>query len=405
MAFSFFTYQHNFHFLLQSTLLFRVFVGYCPIHNSITMSKNLARALSYATLTDPTATALREEPEDLRIIGLGSCGTVFEIPDTGLACKKGTQGFNMWKDFCLTNKVHNAAKEVREVLQEAFPESTIPCIPLCHEYYTVNDDMFWGTNLQRFPASHRNKQPLFIVDRILPLPELIRMDLIEEYFDQDGRVQREAKKDPDNKDCLVRIYLGDRESDRQQSEVYDSLRNFPLRLNMMEQLDLEVSELAKEMAIGLAIMHWQAQVDGMDVEYVLGSSATRDSEPQRGYDDVLAPPHTVKAISFKRKAVHLWMLDFDKATTIDFKERDVDKKLVPAFLGNDPYYPRRQVDEELWDEFCSSYLEASEVILLRKGVDEDVLRLPQRFLGEVVRVSTEHANWNEEDNIVFREKD
>ena len=366
------------------------------------MSEQLVRALNHVVLTEPTRTTLRVEPEDLRIIGLGTCGTVFEIPGTELACKKGLKEINIWNDFSLTNKVHNAAKEVREVLQEAFPESTIPRTPLCHEYHPVDDDTFWLTNLQRFPASHRNKQPLFIVDRILPLPRQIRMDLIEEYFDQDESIQQEAKEDPDNRDCLLRTYLGERESARQQSVVYDSLRNFPLRLNMMEELELEVSELAKEMAIGVAIMHWQAQVDGMDVEFVLGSSATWDSEQQNGYDDIDAPPHIVKGVSFKGRAVHMWMLDFDKATTIELKEKDVDKKLVPALLGNDPYYPRRQVDEELWEEFCSSYLKASEVILRRKSVDEVVLRLPQRFLAEVLRVSTEHEDWNEEDNIVFR---
>ena len=97
------------------------------------------------------------------------------------------------------------------------------------------------------------------------------------------------------------------------------------------------------------------------------------------------------------------VVDFDKATTIELKKKDVDKKLVPAFLGNDPYHPRRQVDEELWDDFCRTYLKASEVNLRRKGVDELVLRLPQRFLHEVLRVSTDHENWAEEDNIVFRE--
>ena len=368
------------------------------------MSKTLVRALDHTTLPKPLTMTLREEPKDLRIIGLGSCGTVFEMPDSELACKKGAKESNMWTDFCLTNKVHNATNEVREITQEAFPDSTIPRTPQCHEYHPVDDDIFWSTNLQRFPESHRTKQPLFVVDRILPLPTHIRMDLIEEYFDQDEGIQQEAKADPDNKDCLVRIYLGERESDRQQSEVYDTLRNFPLRLNMMEELGLEVSELANEMAIGLAIMHWQAQVDGMDVEFVLGSSsATWNGEEQKAYNDILAPPHLVEVISFKRRAVHIWMLDFDKATTIELKEQDVDKKLVSAYLGNDPYYPRPQIDEALWNEFCGFYLKASDLILRKKGVDERVLRLPRRFLDEVLRVSTEHAGWNEEENIVFRD--
>lgn len=95
------------------------------------------------------------------------------------------------------------------------------------------------------------------------------------------------------------------------------------------------------------------------------------------------------------------MFDFDKATEIEPTKHDVDTKLVPAFLGNDPYYPRPQVDEELWEEFCGFYLEASEAILRRKGVDEGARGLPRRFLDEVVRVSREHEDWNEEDNIVF----
>lgn len=134
---------------------------------------------------------------------------------------------------------------------------------------------------------------------------------------------------------------------------------------------------------------------------MIGSSATWDVERPRVYDDVKPLPHNVKANSYKHRPLHLWMLDFDKATTIEFTEHNVDKKLVPAFLGNDPYYPRPQVDEELWDDFCDAYLEASEVILRGKGVQKAVLDLPRRFLDEVVRVSREHEDWNEEDNIVF----
>lgn len=341
------------------------------------------------------------ERENLRVIGLGSCGTVFEIPGTELAYKKGTSESGIWKDYNLTNKVRNAVRDVREMLQDAFPDYTHPRTPLCHRYLPPDDEDFWSDNLQRFPAEHRTKQPLFVVDRILPLPQKTREGLIKMYFDEDEEVQREAKDDPDNKDCLVRIYLGERESLSQQSDFYDTLRNFPLRLNMIEDLELEVSELAKEMAIGLATMHWQAQVDGMDVEFVLGTSAKWDSEQSRAHFDELAPPHRVEAINFKRRATHLWMFDFDKATSIELTKHDVNTKLVPAFLGNDPYYPRPQVDEELWDEFCGMYLEASEVILRGKGADQLVRELPQRFLDEVLKVSKEHEDWNEEDNIVF----
>ena len=192
----------------------------------------------------------------LRVIGLGSCGTVFEKPGTELALKKGTMP-GLWTDFCLTNKVHNAVKHVRTVMQEAFPSSTIPMTPLCHEYHPADHGEFWSSNLRSFPAGYRSKQPVFILDRILPLPQRTRNDLIQEYFDQDEQAQQEAKDHPDNKDCLARIYLGERESDKQQSDFYDSLRNFPLRLNMIKNLKVDVSELAGTYISGLLLVIWE----------------------------------------------------------------------------------------------------------------------------------------------------
>ena len=372
-----------------------------------TTSQRLKLALStgvlpkFATTMGPAALQCARKTECLRTIGLGSCGTVFEIPGTELAYKKGTNEIGIWGDFCLTNKVHNAVIDVRETMHLAFPKAVIPNTPMCHSYHPTSDDDFWSANLQLFPVTHRTKQPLFTVDKILPLPCEIREDLIKLYFDPDKTVQKHALNDEENEHCLVRVYLGERTTTSHHPNEYDTLRNFPLRLDMMEELNLDILQLAIEMAIGLATLHWQACVDGMDTEFVIGSEATWDTERPKAYDDVKSPPHNVKAVNYKRRPLHLWMLDFDKADDIELTEHDVDKKLVPAFLGNDPYYPRPQVDEELWDEFCDVYLKASEVILRRKKVKKVVLDLPQRFLDEVVRVSSEHEDWNEEDNIVF----
>ena len=372
-----------------------------------TASQRLKLALStsvvpkFATKMGHAALQSTLRAECLRTIGLGSCGTVFEIPGTELAYKKGTNEAGIWGDFCRTNKVHNAIRDVREMMHTAFPTSVIPKTPMCHSYHSITDDDFWSTNLQIFPETHRTKQPLFMVDKILPLPREIREDLIKLYFDSDETVQKHALDDEENEHCLVRVYLGERTTTSRHPHKHDTLRNFPLRLDMMEELNLDILQLAIELAIGLATLHWQACVDGMDTEFVIGSSATWDTERPRAYDDKKSPPHHVQVINFKRRALHLWMLDFDKASAIEFTEHDMDKKLVPAFLGNDPYYPRPQVDEELWDEFCDAYLKASEVILRRKKVKKAILDLPQRLLDEVVRVSREHEDWNEDDNIVF----
>ncbi|KAI4217317.1 MAG: hypothetical protein LQ351_000626 [Letrouitia transgressa] len=330
-----------------------------------------------------SAACAEQEREDPRIIGLGTCGSVFEIPGTEMVYKKGTNEASIWQDYCLTKKVHNAIEDVHTMIQKAFPSLTIPKTPACDEFHTANDELFWTEDkLRRFPTSHRTRQPLFRATRILPLAQDIREELIDLYFDEED--QQGAKDDPDNQDCLARVYLGERESTRQQTEGYTSLRNFELRLNMMEDedldldLDVKITDLASEIAIGLAIMHWQAQVDAMDTEFVLGSSPTCET--------------------------HLWMLDFDKSTTIELTAEHVDKRLVPAFLGNDPYYPMPKDDDTaLWNEFCSVYLKASETILSAKGVDKATMNLPQQFLESVLQQVKRNEDWNPEDQIIFED--
>ncbi|KAI4290203.1 MAG: hypothetical protein L6R35_000526 [Caloplaca aegaea] len=357
---------------------------------------------SFASRMQHTASKSSPNPIDFRNIGLGSCGSVFEVPGTQMALKKGSSLDSLWIDFCLTNTVHNAILDVATVLQMAFPNCALPRTPLCYGFQLADDCDFWTNEmLRRFPSSHREKQPIFQVDRIRPVPKAARDALIEYYFDED--IVATAKQDPDNKDCLIRLYLGERESVQQRDSAYDTLRNFPMRLNMMEDLDLEVLEYATQMAIGLATLHWQARVDGMDVEFVLGSSAARGLGKQRGFTDVSTKPHKVEPINFKRRRLHLWMFDFDKATKIEWTEEDVKKKLVPAFLGNDPYYPLPQVDEELWGDFCATYLKASRVILLEGKATKKVMGLPRLFLDEVLRVTKENEDWDEEENIVFSE--
>lgn len=364
-----------------------------------TATEFLKRVLSTKSQQADEQAGRKQEP--LRIIGLGTCGTVFEIPGTERAYKKGSDQAALWRDFCYTNKVYCAVADTQTALQQAFPDLTIPRTPMCYDFHLATNEKFWANTLPLFPASHLTKQPVFSVDRILPLPEEVRHCLIDMFFDESEAVQTKAKQDPENKDCLVRVYLGEEESIEQQSAVYDSLRNFPMRLNMMEDLGLEINELAAEMAVGLAIVHWQAQVDGMDMEFVLGGSTTRTIERPRPHVDASVEPYNVKTVNIRRRAIHLWMLDFDKANLISLTEEDVKRKLVPAFIGNDPYYPTPYLNQELWDEFGSTYLKASAVILKRKGVDSTARRLPRVFLDEVRRVAAENKAWDEEDNIVF----
>lgn len=316
-------------------------------NRSIARGSVISTSSNYAFYMQKIAKPGDKNPEHVRTIGLGSCGSVFELPGTEIAFKKGSGEQAVWKDFCYTNKVFNASKKLRQSLQQTFPQATIPRTPRCYEYHPMDDDAFWDNNLRRFPKEHRNKKPLFSVDRILPLPRPTRESLIATYFDESQEAQEKAKVDPENQDCLVRVYIGENETQEQETGAYDSLRNFPMRMNMLLDAELDVLELAMEMAIGLAIVHWGAQLDGMDMEFVLGSSATVEIEDDDAYEDATQPPHKVdNVVNFTRRETHLWVLDFDKASETKLTEQDVETKLAPAFLGNDPYYPRPQVDED-----------------------------------------------------------
>lgn len=348
---------------------------------------------------------------EYRIIGLGSCGTIFESSGTKFAIKKGDNVKAIWTDFLLTNRVYNSILETRDILQDAFPERTIPHCVRCNEFWLPDSTAYWDANLENFPPLYRTRSVAFHMDRIPPLPQPIREALIDLYFDDSDEIQEEAKNDLDNKDCLVRIYLGERETPKQAAGCYDSLRNFPMRLNMMEDLKLDKSAFAAEIAIGLAVIHWQAQIDAMDIEFVLGSAAATPYERRRkpftgnSLAKDLPPPSEVHSpIYFTERTTHCWILDFDKASHFELTINDVEKKLVPAFVGNDPYYPRPDVDEELWTEFCSVYLLASKLILDRKPESSTTVgSLPSFFISKVQEMIKENEGWDPEEQIIFGE--
>ncbi|MCJ1354609.1 MAG: hypothetical protein MMC33_004598 [Icmadophila ericetorum] len=204
----------------------------------------------------------------------------------------------------------------------------------------------------------------------------MRETLIDIYFCNTAA----AKQDPDNADCLVRVYLGENESHHHCSS-YDSHRNFLLRLNMLSTLSLDPILLVTGMAITLATIHRQAQIDGTDIEFVLVSahSPTVSTDRRRAYVPIFNPAlntghrqppalyeiHKVPdiimdpEITNSTKPSHsspptttpqfsssllLYVLDFENPPRITPTLEDVDTKLVPAFLRNDPYYPRPDID-------------------------------------------------------------
>ena len=80
----------------------------------------------------------------------------------------------------------------------------------------------------------------------------------------------EFLKKPEDKGCLVRIYLGRRNDSRTMEPRNIRLRNFPLHVDEMERLGLDPKDYANAIAQALAFLHWKAGADANDVEFVLG---------------------------------------------------------------------------------------------------------------------------------------
>lgn len=100
----------------------------------------------------------------------------------------------------------------------------------------------------------------------------------------------------------------------------------------MQALDLEVDTLVHQIAVGLAIVHWQSGLDGRDIEFVLGASAERPVLPPTFFDvDLSSKPFNVVDINFKRRPVHVWILDIDK--TRRFKLEDDESTNESSFSG------------------------------------------------------------------------
>lgn len=227
-------------------------------------------------------------------------------------------------------------------------------------------DTWWEKNHARFPEQDNERGFLFQVQRILPLPEDSRTALVRNYFPT--QAQTSALEDPENKACLVRPYLGKRRSKRELDNPQDTLRNYPLYMDQLEDMGADIFQFAKEMAIGLAIVHWQAGLDGMDMEFAIGSATMDTDLPAVVPRFKRVKPFCVPAGDFKRRQTHLWMLDFDRAQKLDFERWKVARKhMVTAVTENDPYFPdpsaTSSMDRDTWKKFEEAHVTASEHIL------------------------------------------
>jgi hypothetical protein len=212
----------------------------------------------------------------------------------------------------------------------------------------------------------------------LPVVKDARQALTRIFFAKDDQTRHDVLSNVENRDCLVRMYFGDNCPTTTSYDSSQTLRNFPLYLDQAKMLGLNVNACAEEMAMGLAVLHWQAQIDSQDTEFVLGTSTTTANCNYYPNHKSTAPP-TSTSDDFTQRETQLWMLDFDKCTKIDFdssSSEEVIRKYFVAVTGNDPYFPHPGKDVDLWRTFRDMYLRTCRIIIKARRLKKPIHQLP-----------------------------
>ncbi|KAK4161263.1 zinc finger protein-domain-containing protein [Cladorrhinum sp. PSN259] len=369
-----------------------------------------------------------ERPVPYQKIGFGQCGLVFTKPGHGHVVKVARPYFSdgLWNDFLSHLRLLQALHFERHIK-----------IPRVYSYVPRASETWWAANKPCLPpATHFFPLPseALITERIPTLPATLRHALIDNFCPE--TLKGAAKTSPLNTDSLVRVYLGRRHQPQPGAPPPPpppnfSLRNFNFCLDQLLQFEFPVEEYARVMGRCLATIHWQARMDGYDIEFVLGGSDPEDAEnsyttyltqsSSAGLDveqledmpmhsDIEAllsqPQPQPQAGVFSRgdnsqrgadksqnahASTYLWVLDFNLCTRfpkdddsfILQHEDEVINQLVLAFFENDPYYPlplmETDVDKNLWSVFSKEYGRKAEEIL-----SKDLAHLPVKFLNACV---------------------
>lgn len=298
-------------------------------------------------------------------IGEGLQGAIFEQVGKTLVIKKESPQ-NESRPTRLDKEYH-AHDRICLAFQQLGPVvSNTVFVPRPSSLKTPKDDAFWTATLDKFPADYQVKTTVFTMDRILPLPKIVRKALIslfyprpqgQTYVDQ-NTIQRVLSEEP-NKHCLARVYLGKKSHIFKQDNF--SLRNFPLCLDAMQRFGLEVNEMAYSMGKAYAIIQWGAEFDADDVEFVLGTLTTNTK----------APRNTQTPTGFQERAVRLCLLDFGQCQAVNMNRdaEDVYRSFHGALvLGDNQWFiPHCHRDKELIRYFRDGYVKAGNAILKVKG--------------------------------------
>lgn len=143
-------------------------------------------------------------------------------------------------------------------------------------------------------------------------------------------------------------------------------------------LKLPGDQYAEALGSAMAVIHWQAKLDGNDIEFVIGSSpedpvrrqlTSTDLESMAVGTSTYVQVHGHTTPNFGRRVMAFWVMDFDQCKTITVDESGVMKAV--GALQRNFYCPRhgsgREYQESLWKVFSARYLEVSKKILPKES--------------------------------------
>ncbi|CAI4214004.1 unnamed protein product [Parascedosporium putredinis] len=287
------------------------------------MNRELKRML---TITTEISTASSEAQRNAsaqgqtdtpcRQIGAGACGTVWSSDGRNFALKIGRfDNADLRNDF-----------DKHVLIARAFAEFCVAStrVPHCYDYRAGDDarkllESQGIVDTAILPAGEDGPPTgaILCAERIWPLPEATRHLLVDRYCHFDPAQKEQAK--------------GTRPTPTASSA------------SQMKELELDVASYARGMAEAMAVMHWAAQTDARDVEFVLGSAATmtfaRAGSQQGAGAGAAAGSHGTGLVSFLRRSTELWLLDFNQVRSITLDQDGVAMAIDSAMV-NDPYIPR-----------------------------------------------------------------
>lgn len=336
----------------------------------------------------------QDQPRVSRQIGKGFCAEIFDIPGACRVIKRAytsnpAKARELWNDFGEHLRISEALQSVSGTadIDIFIPQPAYyVTAKKYHSWMKVHEPQLGGGESETIPAALREPSDILVSERILPLPKPVREQLIH-MFCPPSQVDY-ALTSIDNKDCIVRIYLGVQRANPYQAsnpgEPF-SLRNFELSLDRMNEIGIDPLQFVAPMAESLALMHWKANQDARDVEFVLGSAPEGRKITSRDFAELnkMGNPVTTwqdprdiaeNNLTYTRRTVCMWLLDFNQVSRITKDAQGVEKA-VDAFWQNDPYYPRPW-SPQLWEQFKSAYLAFSSKISPGNV-------LPEQFISRV----------------------